>query len=348
MGAHSIESLAAAVGGRAVGNRALQVDRPCHPAQAETARDLMLAMDPRLHELLAGAPARAAVLVGAVDWEALGLDAAIFMPHPRVAMAALTAHYARPPAGDTGVHPAAAVAADATIGAGVSIGPFVEIGPGAQLGDHTRILGSASVAAGASIGAHSLVYQGVRVGERVRIGARAILHMNATIGSDGFSFIPGDPDRVAAAMAGGATGDGREGITRIYSLGSVRIGDDVEIGAGSAIDRGTVADTAIGSGTKIDNLVHVGHNVQVGRDCLLCGQTGIAGSARIGDRSILGGQTGVGQYVEIGADCMIGGKSLVGRRVRAGTILVGWASLPRDEFHAVFRAVRRLARRTTD
>ena len=350
MTACTIETLAAAIGARAEGKTGMEIDRPCHPDDAKSARDLALAMDASLHDRLRNSPARAAVLLGDTDWKALGLEAAIYVEHARSALVSITGLFARPPELAPGVHPSAVVGPDVELGEGVAIGPFVEIGAGVRIGANSYVLGGASLGREAEIGPDCLLYSGVRIGERVRIGARAILHANAVLGSDGFSFPPADRERVERVLAGGdpvpAGGDG--GYARIHSLGAVRVGDDVEIGAGTAIDRGTVVDTEIGDGTKIDNLVHIAHNVRIGRNCLICGQVGIAGSARIGDRVILGGQVGVGNHVEIGADCMIGGKSLVGRKVRPGSILVGWASLPRDEFHAVFRAVRRLARKSRD
>ena len=348
MTACTIKTLAAAIGARAEGETGMEIDRPCHPADAKSARDLALAMDASLHDRLRNSPARAAVLLGDTDWKALGLEAVIYVEHARSALVSITGLFARPPELAPGVHPSAVVGPDVELGEGVAIGPFVEIGAGVRIGANSCVLGGASLGREAEIGPDCLLYSGVRIGERVRIGARAILHANAVLGSDGFSFPLADRERVERVLAGGdpvsVGGDG--GYVRIHSLGAVRVGDDVEIGAGTAIDRGTVADTEIGDGTKIDNLVHIAHNVRIGRNCLICGQVGIAGSARIGDRVILGGQVGVGDHVEIGADCMIGGKSLVGRKVRPGSILVGWASLSRDEFRAVFQAVRRLARKS--
>ena len=347
MRSRSLRSIAEAIGGRAVGDGGFRVRRPRHPAEVENCFDLALAMDPRLEEALLKSGARAAVLSEGADWRALGLDGAVMVGHARFAMAGVTEVFARAPEIAAGVHSTAVVHPTAALGASVAIGPFAEVGAGARIGDRSRVLGNATIAAEASVGVDCLVHPGVRVGDRVRIGDRAIIHPNACIGVDGFSFLPPNIDRVAEAKAGrpAPPSDGGGRVRRVHSLGSVRIGNDVEIGANCAIDRGTVADTVIGSGTKLDNLVHIAHNVRVGEHCLICGQVGVAGSAEIGDRCILGGQVGVGDHVVIGADCVIGGKAMVGRRVRAGRMLVGWASLERDEFHAVFRAIRRLARR---
>jgi UDP-3-O-[3-hydroxymyristoyl] glucosamine N-acyltransferase len=166
------------------------------------------------------------------------------------------------------------------MGAGAAIGPFVTIGRGVTIGPGARIASHVSIAEGARIGADALILQGARIGARVTIGDRFICQPGAVIGADGFSASSRPRNRGSRKSAKPwARADIRaQSWTRIHSLGAVTIGDDVEIGANTCIDRGTIRDTAIGSGTKLDNLVHIGHNVQVGRDCLLCGQVGIAGS----------------------------------------------------------------------
>lgn len=341
----TVADIAAALHASVDGDSSLPIERPCHPAQARGARDLALAMAPDLVTHLAESPAIAAVVREEVDRKQLGLDAVIVVGEPRVALAEITKRFDLGLAVPVGVHPSAAIDSGAEVDSSTSIGPFVNIDDGARVGADVRIAAGVSIGAGAVIGRGTAISPGVRIGERVWVGERVRLHANVCLGSDGFSFIPVGGNRVQEAKAGKVSHGGSEGtIKRIHSLGSVVIGNDVEIGAGTAIDRGTIADTVIGEGTKIDNLVHIAHNVQIGRHCLICGQVGLAGSAEIGDRSILGGQVGVGDHVVIGADCLIGGKSLIGRRVPAGSVLVGWASLPRDEFHSVFRAIRRLAR----
>jgi UDP-3-O-[3-hydroxymyristoyl] glucosamine N-acyltransferase len=136
----------------------------------------------------------------------------------------------------------------------------------------------------------------------------------------------------------------RAGYVRINSLGAVRIGDDVEVGANTTIDRGTIADTMIGDGTKIDNLVMVAHNVRVGRGCLLCGHTGIAGSAVIGDGSVLGGRASIADHAVLGRGVVITGNAAVSGHVPDGRIMMGYPGVKRDEFVSIFKAMRRLPR----
>lgn len=186
----------------------------------------------------------------------------------------------------------------------------------------------------------------MRIADGVRIGARFIAQPNAVIGGDGFSFVTPEKGAVESAKATGAVAlDALNTIhARIHSLGAVRIGDDVEVGAAACIDRGTLADTRIGNGAKIDNLVQIGHNVQVGDHCLLCSQVGIAGSAEIGDRVVLGGKVGVADHVDIGHDAVIAAASGVGASVKPRSVMMGAPAMPRDEWFRMMMAMRRLPR----
>ncbi len=341
----TLRELAGLIGGTVLGDPELRVDRPCPPDEARNAGDIAVAVDPRLRPKLSEGGARAAVLADSSDWKAFGLEGAVLVPQAKGAMVGITRAFAREPRGEPGIHPSAIVDSGAEIGARVRIGPFSVIGKGARIGDGACILGAVSVGEDSRIGTDGLLHPGVRVGWGVTIGDRSVIHANACIGVDGFAMDLPDRDRIEKAKREGQA-EGRGGrIERIHSLGGVLVGDDVEIGACTAIDRGTLSDTTIGDGVKIDNLVHVAHNVRIGPNVLLCGQVGIAGSARIGEGCVLGGQVGVGDHVRVGEYCLIGGKSMVAGTVKPRTILSGWASLERKEFHSVFRAVRRLARR---
>ncbi len=342
---HSIAALAAALGGRAEGDTALTIHRAAEPAAAGP-DDLALAMDPKYAAGLALGSARAAMLWEGADWKALGLSAAIFVPRPRLAMSGLTRTLDPGPAIAPGLHASAVIDPSASIGIGAAIGPFVVIGPGAVIGPRARIASHVSIAEGARIGADALILQGARIGARVVIGERFICHPNAVIGADGFSFVT--PEKSGVEEIRQTLGE-REQIRaqswiRIHSLGTVEIGDDVEIGAGAAIDRGTIRATTIGSGTKLDNLVHVGHNVQVGRDCLLCGQVGVAGSARIGNRVVLAGQCGVSDNIFVGDDVIAGGATKIFTNAPAGRVLLGSPALKMETHVEAWKNIRRLGR----
>ena len=179
------------------------------------------------------------------------------------------------------------------------------------------------------------------------IGDRVIIQPGAVIGGDGFSFVTPETSQVETARESLGKSDGAQAPqswTRIHSLGSVRIGDDVEIGANCAIDRGTIADTEIGAGTKLDNLVHIGHNVRIGRDCLICGQVGMAGSARVGDRVVLGGQCGVSDNIVIGDDVVAAGATKIYSNAPSGRMLMGAPAVKMETHVEMYKALRRLPR----
>lgn len=342
---YTLADIAAALGAQAAGDLSLVIDRAAEPASAGP-RDLALAMDPKYADGIAKGSAVAALLWQGADWQALGLKGAIFAPRGRLAMAGLSRMMDAGPMIAPGVHAMAVVDATAVIGAGAAIAPFVVIGPGVVIGANARIASHVSIAEGARIGADALICQGARIGARVTIGDRFICQPGAVIGADGFSFVTpeksgveeiretlGQRDRIAA-----------QSWTRIHSLGAVTIGNDVEIGANACIDRGTIRDTSIGDGTKLDNLVHIGHNVQVGNDCLLCGQVGVAGSSRIGNRVVLAGQCGVNDNIFVGDDVIAGGATKIFTNAPAGRVLLGYPAVKMETHLEMQKALRRLPR----
>ena len=343
--AHTIAEIAAALGAEAVGDLSLRVERAAEPAMAR-AGDLALAMDPRYADGLAQGQARAAMLWPGADWQALGLQAAIFAPRGRLAMAGLSVMMDPGPEIAPGIHPMTVIDPTAQIGAGAAIGPFVTIGAGAIIGARARIASHVSVAEGVVIGEDALICQGARIGARVKIGHRFVCQPGAVIGADGFSFVTPEKSGVEEIRE---TLSQRSEIreqtwTRIHSLGAVTIGDDVEIGANCTIDRGTIRDTTIGRGTKLDNQVHIGHNVEVGEDTLLCGQVGIAGSARIGSRVVLAGQVGVNDNIFVGDDVIAGGGTKIFTNAPKGRVLLGYPAVKMETHVDIQKALRRLPR----
>lgn len=342
---HSIKDIASALGAEAAGDLDLQIEGAAEP-QAAGPDQLALAMDPRYADGIARGRARAAVLWPGADWRAMGLQAAIFAPRGRLAMAGLTGLMDPGPDLPPGIHPLAVIDPSAEIGEGAAIAPFVTVGRNVRIGMGARIASHVSIAEGARIGAQALILQGARIGARVTIGDRFICQPGAVIGSDGFSFVTPEKSGVEEIREtlGTRAEIHRQSWTRIHSLGAVTIGDDVEIGANTCIDRGTIRDTLIGSGTKLDNLVHIGHNVQVGRDCLLCGQVGIAGSARIGDRVVLAGQVGVNDNIFVGDDVIAGGGTKIFTNAPAGRVLLGYPAVKMETHVEIQKALRRLPR----
>lgn len=342
---HTIGEIARATGLAAEGNLDLVVSRPAEPATAAE-DELALAMSRKFADGLERCQARAAVLWAEADWRALGFEAALFAPRARLALAGITAVFEPELDLAPGIHPTALIDPDAELGADVWIGPYAIIGAGVRIGAGARIFAHVTIARGAFIGPGAILREGVRIGRDVRIGARFSAFPNVVIGADGFSYVTPDPGSVEAAKAVGnvTEADRNVALRRIASLGTVVIGDDVEIGASTCIDRGTVADTQVGNGTKIDNLVMVGHNVRIGETCMLCGHVGLAGSITIGDRVVLGGKVGVADHVKIGSDSVVAGGSLVGTDIPAKSVMMGVPAVPKAVAIEQFMAVRRLPR----
>ncbi len=342
---YKISDIATALGARFEGDGAFEVSSASEP-QTATSDALALAMDEKYAPGLAQGAAQAAILWDGADWSSLGLKSAIFVPRPRYAMSGLTSLMDPGPDIDAGIHPTALVHETARIGDGAAIGPFVVIGKRATIGANARIASHASIAEGSTIGDNALILQGVRIGHHVKIGANFIAQPGCVIGSDGFSFVTPEKSGVENVRKSlGSQGEAaQQSWTRIHSIGAVTIGDNVEIGANSAIDRGTIRATSIGNGTKLDNLVHVGHNVQIGEDCLICGQVGIAGSARIGNRVVMAGQCGVNDNIFVGDDVIAGGATKIFTNAPAGRVLLGYPAVKMETHIEMQKAARRLPR----
>ncbi len=342
---YTISQIADALGAEAAGDLGLVVSGPAEPAAA-SADHLALAMEKSYEQALGEGQAQAAILWDGADWQALGLRAAIFAPRSRYVMSGVTRVFEKPPEIESGIHPSSIIHPEVEIGENAAIGPFVVIGRGARIGANARILSHSTIGEDARIGDDALLYQGVHIGARIEIGDRCIAQAGCVIGSDGFSYVTPKPGAVEEARATGKITEASrsDGFARINSLGSVTIGDDVEFGANCTIDRGTIANTTIGDGTKLDNLVQVGHNVVVGKTCLLCGQVGVAGSTVIGDRVVLGGQVGVADHLSIGSDVVVAGKSGVSSNIPPGRVMMGNPAMKMDLNVESYKALRRLPR----
>jgi len=231
-----------------------------------------------------------------------------------------------------GIDTHAAIAAGAQVGQNVSIGPFVAIGEGTSVGDGTVIHPNVTIGSGARIGADCVIHSNVSIRERVTIGNRVVLQNGAVIGADGYGFV--------------RRGDGTH--EKIPQVATVVIEDDVELGANTTVDRPAVGETRIRAGTKIDNLVQIGHGVTVGRNVLMAAQVGIAGSTRIGDDVTFGGQVGVGGHLTIGRGAVAVGQSGVTNSLDAGEMVAGYPAIDAREWRkasVVFRRLPELKRR---
>ncbi len=342
--AFTVSEIAQALGARAVGDVSLALDGPSQPETAGK-NDLALAMDPKFASKINAGKAQVAILWDDANWQDLGLSAAIFTPKPRFALSGINKLFEKTPNIARGIHPSAVIDKTAIIGKNPSIGAFVSIEKDVVIGDNARIMPHCSIAEAAQIGAECLLFHGVRIGARVQIGERFIAQPNSVIGGDGFSFVSPERTAVDAAREGQQPDEAaaqRAGYARTNSLGAVQIGDDVELGAGATIDRGTIVDTKVGDGTKIDNLVMIGHNAVVGRHCLLCAQTGIGGSSVVGDHVVLGGQVGVADHVVIGNNVVAAGKSGISSNVPPNRFIMGNPAIKMEANVESYKAYRRL------
>lgn len=349
---HSLSEIAAALGARLEGRGDLPIRGAAEPAAAGP-EDLALAMERRYGEGLKQGRARAAILWEGADWRELGLEAALFVGRPRLALARLSQAFDPGPAITPGIHPSTVIDPGTRIGEGAAIAPFVVIGAGTEIGPRARIGAGSVIGAGVRIGADALILPRVVIGDRVSIGDRFVAQPGVVIGGDGYSFVTPEPSTVEHALAALATGRPSGEIDtsvppqswiKIHSLGAVEIGDDVEVGANSTIDRGTIRNTRIGRGTKIDNLVQIGHNSEVGEDCLLCGHAAIAGSVRLGNRVVLGGGSGVADHMTVADDVVAGALTAIMSSVRSGQVMLGIPATRVDAQFDLIKAQRRLPR----
>ncbi|MEM6824327.1 MAG: UDP-3-O-(3-hydroxymyristoyl)glucosamine N-acyltransferase [Pseudomonadota bacterium] len=342
---YSVSDIARALDATLFGDGDMRVAGVSEPADARV-DDLALALKPEYADGLKGGDARAAIVWEGADWRALGLVAAIVVPRPRYAMSGVTKLFDPGPGISPGVHATAVIDGSAKIGDGAAIGPFTVIGAGVEIGTGARIGAHVSIGGSTRIGASATILDGARIGAKVEIGAGFIAHPNAIIGGDGFAFVTPEASNVEEARGSLGTSETRraQSWTRIHSLGTVVIGDDVEVGSATCIDRGTIRATRIGRGTKIDNLVQIGHNCEIGQDCLLCGQVGLAGSVQMGDRVVLGGQVGVSDNTRIGDDVVAGGATVILTNVPAGRAILGHPALRMDQQIEASKNIRRLPR----
>jgi UDP-3-O-[3-hydroxymyristoyl] glucosamine N-acyltransferase len=341
MPSRTLNDLAVALGADLIGDGSIVVTAVAHPLLAETADTLALATEARAEQALPQTRAVTAVVAGGREAALATLRGGLVVSRPRYALAKLLDIFAEPPASEPGIHPSAVVHPTATLGADVSVGPCSYIGPRAHIGDRTRVLSHVSVGADVTIGDDGLIYPGVRILDRCVLGKRLILHPNAVIGSDGFGFVTPETGAVESAKATGRVEATNAHLVRVNSIGIVIIDDDVEIGAGTCVDRATLGVTRIGRGTKIDNLVQIGHNCTIGENCLIAGTSGLSGSVTVGDRVSLGGGVGVSDHVSIGDDAVIVARSGVATSVPARQVWGGYPAVPyRDATEQLFSARR--------
>ncbi|WP_278921585.1 UDP-3-O-(3-hydroxymyristoyl)glucosamine N-acyltransferase [Pseudophaeobacter profundi] len=346
---YTVREIARSLDLTAEGDLDLVIIRAAEPQDAGP-QDLAMATSAKYSENLSQGSAQVALLWQGADWQAMGLKAAIFAPRPRMALGGVSTLLDRGQGFETGIHPTAVVHETAVLGDDVSVGPLSIIAAGAKIGAGSVIGPHCYIGAEVEIGAQAQLREMVSIGARARIGDRFRAQPGARIGSDGFSYVT--PEVSGVENVRKTVGDQGEAQAqswmRIHSLGAVSIGDDVELGANCTIDNGTIRDTEIGSGSKLDNQVHVGHNTRIGRDCLLCGQCGISGSVNIGNNVVLGGQCGAADNIFIGDGVIAGGATKIISNVPAGRVVMGYPAVKMETHTEIYKAQRRLPRLMRD
>jgi UDP-3-O-[3-hydroxymyristoyl] glucosamine N-acyltransferase len=314
---YTARELAEKIGARVEGDASLELTGVAAPERAGAKQ--LIYVDAAKHAERAASSAAGCVIAG--QGIALPSKTVLRSAQPKVAFAKAAALLLDRAPIANGVHPTAIVAPLAHIGANVSIGPYAVIGEDTHIGDGTQI------------GAHSVIGEGCRIGENcrihprvtlypgVRLGNRVEIHSGAVLGADGFGY----------------AFDGQR-YWKFPQAGIVEIGDDVEIGANATIDRGSLGDTRIAEGVKLDNLVHVGHNVQIGVHTVVAAQTGISGSSRLGRHVVCGGQVGIADHCTLEDGAIAGAQAGIptGKTIRSGQTVWGTPARPLDKFKEAY------------
>jgi len=334
----TLGELIAQLGGKLANGTPEKVVTGVNGREHATAMELVFAEDAETatHALASGA---AAVVVkpGCIAENAIATRVSVIEAEQPRLWFARAAKLLRPKALAGGVHPSAVVGTDVELAADVTVGPCAVIGDGAHIGAGTRIEAGASIGEGVRVGEDCKIYPRAVLYPGTTLANRVVVHSGAVLGADGFGYVR----------------DAKSGAyTQFPQQGTLLLEDDVEIGANSTVDRGALKQTRIGRGTKIDNLVHVGHNCDLGENVILVALTGISGSSSVGDGAVIAGQVGIGDHVQIGPGVILGGQAGVfsGSKVsmeglKPGTVLFGTPARPLRQVLREQATLARLAKR---
>lgn len=318
------QAVADLVGGRLLGNGATMLRRigPLDRAGPDT---LSLLVSTRYLPYFRASQAGAVLVAPAFESEPSGPATRIVVDDPYRVLLGLLPRFVALPERPAGVHPTAVLGPGVTLGEAVYLGPYVVLGAGVRIGARSRLEAGVVLEDGVEVGEDCSLGAGVVCHQGTRLGNRVVLKAHAVLGGQGFGFLPSPA-----------------GHQRIPHVGACIIEDEVEIGSGTMVDRGSIDDTVIGRGTKIDNLVHVAHNMRIGAHCLIMATCGIAGSSRIGDRVVLAGGVGIADHIEVGDGAMISARSTVISSVPAGATYGGYPARPHRDFLRAQATLQRL------
>lgn len=328
MKSYSIQEINEVLKGTIVGDTSVQITAP-EQLELASASEISFIGNKKYEKFWETSKACAAVVNEDISIEPGENKAFIKVKNADLAMSQVLELFAPPtPLFSTDIHPTAFVDNTAVIGKGTRIGAGTYIGPKVQLGENVTIYPNVTILDECTIGKNTIIWSGAVVRERCHLGNNCIIHPNATIGADGFGFRP-DPER---------------GLVKIPQIGNVVLGNNVEIGANTCVDRGKFSSTVLGDGCKIDNLIQIGHNSKLGRFCIMAGQSGLAGSVTLGNGVLIGGSASITDHVTIGDGSIIGGGSGVTKDVPAGVTLLGYPAIDARDALRQWAILKRLVK----
>lgn len=328
MRSYSIQEINEVLQGEIVGSTSQKITAP---EQLESASETEISFigNKKYEKLWANSKACAAIVNQDISIEPGDHRAFIKVKNADLAMSQVLELFApAPPVFSVDIHSTAVIDDTASLGNGVRIGAGSYIGPNVTIGENTIIYPNVTILDECTIGKNTVIWSGTVIRERCHVGSYCILHPNCTIGADGFGFRP-CPER---------------GLVKIPQIGNVIIGNGVEIGANSCVDRGKFSSTILGDGCKIDNLVQIGHNSKLGRFCIMAGNSGLAGSVTLGNGVIIGGSASIKDHTSIGDGAMIGAGSGVTGDVEAGKTVLGYPAVDAREALKQWAILKRLVR----
>jgi len=328
MKTYTIQEINQVIKGEIVGNTTAIITAP---EQLEVAKETEISFigNKKYEKFWSTSSACAAVVNQDIAIEPGENRAFIKVSNADLAMSQVLEMFAPPtPVFSVAIHPTAVVDASAKIGLGTNIGAGAYIGPNVIIGDNVLIYPNVTILDECTIGNQTTIWSGTVIRERCHIGSHCIIHPNATIGADGFGFRP-DPER---------------GLVKIPQIGNVIIGNGVEIGANSCVDRGKFSSTIVGDGCKIDNLVQIGHNSKLGKFCIMAGNSGLAGSVTLGNGVIIGGSASIKDHTVIGDGAIVGAGSGVTGDIPAGKTMLGYPAVEARDALKQWAILKRLVR----
>jgi len=329
MKSYTIQEIATLVKGELIGNTTQTITGPEELKRA-TENQISIVGSSKYIKFWNNSKACAAVVNENLEIETSDNRAIVKVKNAELAMATLLDVFSpKPPKFNFDIHPSAVIEDSAIIGEGCKIGANCYVGNNVELGDNVVLYAGVNIFDESKIGNNTTIWSGTVIRERSIIGSHCIFHTNVSIGADGFGYRPSE--------------DGR-GLVKIPHIGNVVIGNGVEIGANSAVDRAKFSSTIIGDGCKIDNLVQIAHNCVLGRSCIMAGSSGLAGSVTLGDGVIIGGSSSIKDHLTIGSGAVVGGGSGVISNVPAGKTVVGYPAADSREMMKQWVALRKMAR----